>query len=215
MKLWFNNSLFIYLLLPITKLYNLILAIIRFCYKYKWLKTHCFSVPIVIIGNITVGGNGKTPIVIWLVNKLKRRGWKVGVITRGYGGNIKYPCIITNNTNSEQCGDEAILIWQRTNVPVIVSKKRVLAVSILIQLYNLDIIISDDGLQHYSLGRNIEWIIINGYYRFGNGYLLPSGPMRESISRLKYSQVIIVNNGLLQRNEIPMFIKTYTVVNLY
>ncbi|MCV2518569.1 MAG: tetraacyldisaccharide 4'-kinase [Candidatus Lightella neohaematopini] len=215
MKIWFKHSLLIYLLLPITWLYKVIIVIVKFFYKIGWLKTYYFSVPVIIIGNITVGGNGKTPIVIWLVNKLKRRGWKVGVITRGYGGNTRYPCIVTNHISSKQCGDEAILIWQRTNVPVVVAKKRVLAANKLIELYNLDIIVSDDGLQHYSLGRNIEWIIINGYYRFGNGYLLPSGPMRENISRLNYSKVIIVNNGLLQRNEIPMFIKTYNVINLY
>ncbi|MCV2506117.1 MAG: tetraacyldisaccharide 4'-kinase [Candidatus Lightella neohaematopini] len=214
-KIWFSNSLLIYLLLPITWLYKLSIIIIKFFYKVGWLKTYYFSVPVIIIGNITVGGNGKTPIVIWLANKLKYRGWKVGIVIRGYGGNIKYPCIVTNNIDSKQCGDEAILIWQRTNVPVVVAKKRVLAVSKLIQLYNLDIIISDDGLQHYSLGRIMEWIVVNGYYRFGNGYLLPSGPMRENISRLNQSKVVIVNNGLLQRNEIPMFIKTHNIINLY
>lgn len=167
----------------------------RISYQYGWRKVYQFSVPIIIIGNLTVGGNGKTPMVLWLIEKLKYRGWKIGVISRGYKGKSKnYPIVVDDTSNSDECGDEPILIWKRTKVLVAVAPKRSDAVSKLLSVQpSLDIIISDDGLQHYALFRDIEWVIINGMLRFGNGHWLPAGPMREPVRRLNKVHAIIVN----------------------
>lgn len=119
-------------------------------------------------------------MVLWLIEKLKHRGWKIGVVSRGYKGKSKnYPIVLDDTSNSDECGDEPVLIWKRTKVLIAVAPKRADAVSKLLSVQpSLDIIISDDGLQHYALFRDIEWVIINGMLRFGNGYWLPAGPMR-------------------------------------
>lgn len=190
---------------------------IRLCYRYGWCKVYRFQLPIIVIGNLTVGGNGKTPFLIWLVNKLQQRGWKVGVVSRGYGTCAKYyPLLIDDTTNPKESGDEPLLIYQRTGVSVAVSPRRAEAVAELIQSKSIDVIISDDGLQHYALWRDIELIIINGEHRFGNGYCLPAGPMRENKNRLNTVQNIIINGGNPNLGEIPMRINNANIViNLF
>lgn len=175
--------------------------------------------PIIIIGNLTVGGTGKTPMVVWLVEKLKYRGWTVGVISRGYKGKShSYPIILNETSNSNECGDEPILIQRRTGVLVAIAPKRADAVSALLNRQPLlDIIISDDGLQHYALFRDIEWVIINGTLRFGNGYCLPAGPMRERIVRLNKVHAIIVNGSLegkLLSGEMLMQLYPSVIINI-
>lgn len=216
--IWFGKSLFYLLLIPFSWIYSLINACNRISYQYGWRKIKRFSVPIVVIGNLTIGGNGKTPVVLWLVEQLQHRGWKVGVISRGYKGKSnKYPIIINNNSHSRECGDEPILIWKRTGVLIAVSPKRSDAVSALLKYQkSLDIIISDDGLQHYALFRDIEWVIINSVLRFGNGYCLPAGPMRETANRLNTVHAIIVNgsNYDVLPGEVPMQLNLVAAINI-
>ncbi|URJ23440.1 tetraacyldisaccharide 4'-kinase [Blochmannia endosymbiont of Camponotus sp. C-003] len=216
-RIWFKSSFFYLFLLPFSWLYGLISTLNRISYQCGWRKVYRFSVPIIIIGNLTIGGNGKTPMVLWLVEQLKRRGWKVGVISRGYKGKSNsYPIIIDTNSHSEECGDEPMLIWKRTGVSVAVAPKRADAVAALLSTQELDIIISDDGLQHYALFRDIEWVIVNSSLRFGNGCWLPAGPMRERISRLHTVEAIIVN-GLeveIQSGEILMQLCPSAVINI-
>lgn len=217
-RIWFGSSLFYLILIPFSWIYGLISIFNRISYQYGWRKINRFTIPIVVVGNLTIGGNGKTPIVLWLIEKLQNRGWNVGVISRGYKGKShKYPIIINNNSHSYECGDEPILIWRRTGVAIAVSPKRSDAVIALLQYYkSLDIIISDDGLQHYALFRDIEWVIINNKLRFGNGYWLPAGPMRERINRLKTVQAVIVNGSYndISPGEIPMQLYPVTVINV-
>lgn len=217
-NIWFGSSFYYLILLPFSWLYNVIGTFNRISYKYGWRKSHQFSVPIIIIGNLTIGGNGKTPMVLWLIKQLQNRGWKVGVISRGYKGrSSRYPLIINDTSHSIECGDEPILIWKRTGVLVAVSPKRVDAVSALLKTQKLlDIIISDDGLQHYALSRDIEWVVINNTLRFGNGYCLPAGPMRERLSRLNTVQAIIVNgsNNDIKSGEISMQVYPKSVINI-
>ncbi|WHL24749.1 MAG: tetraacyldisaccharide 4'-kinase [Candidatus Blochmannia vicinus] len=194
--IWFKSSLCYLFLLPFSWLYGLVSTLNRISYQYGWRKVYRFSVPIVIIGNVTIGGNGKTPMVLWLVEQLQHRGWKVGVVSRGYKGKSNnYPIVININTHSNECGDEPMLIWKRTGVLVAVSPKRADAVAALLRIQKLDIIISDDGLQHYALFRDIEWVVVNSLLRFGNGCWLPAGPMRERMNRLHTVQAIIANGS--------------------
>ncbi|URJ24885.1 tetraacyldisaccharide 4'-kinase [Candidatus Blochmannia ocreatus (nom. nud.)] len=217
-SIWFKSSFFYLFLLPLSWIYGLVSLINRISYQRGWRRVHRFSVPIVIIGNLTIGGNGKTPMVLWLVEQLKIRGWRVGVISRGYKGKSNnYPIVIDVNSHADECGDEPILLWKRTGVSVAVSPKRVDAVFALLRRHKeLDVIISDDGLQHYALFRDIEWVIINSNLRFGNGCWLPAGPMRERISRLKKVQAIIINGFDYKVNagEILMQFFPSTAINI-
>ncbi|CUX97437.1 tetraacyldisaccharide 4'-kinase [Candidatus Hoaglandella endobia] len=214
-SIWSGVSPIYILLLPFSWLYGLITALIRFSYRCGWIKVHRFRLPIVVIGNLSVGGNGKTPLVVWLVSKLQQRGWRVGVVSRGYGGRADhYPLVLNDATDSKQCGDEPLLIRQRTGAPVAVAPRRADAVAALLHAQPLDVVVTDDGLQHYALGRNIEWVVINGERRFGNGWWLPAGPMRERADRLRSVQCIIVNGGKTYSGEVPMQLNASAVVNV-
>ncbi|QOI11070.1 tetraacyldisaccharide 4'-kinase [Blochmannia endosymbiont of Colobopsis nipponica] len=213
-RIWYSISLYHLLLLPFSLVYGLISSVIRFSYHCGLFKSNKFPLPIVVIGNLTVGGNGKTPMVIWLVERLQHRGWLVGVVSRGYGGRSKrYPIILNELSNSDECGDEPLLIWQRTRAPVAVSPNRSDAVAALLRQFELDIIISDDGLQHYALARDIEWVMV-AQRRFGNGLWLPAGPMRERATRLSSVHEIIVNGEKIKSGEISMKLYPSMAVNL-
>ena len=152
--------------------------------------------PIVIVGNITVGGTGKTPLVISLVESLIERGLSPGVISRGYGGKApSYPCSVEGH-GPEEVGDEPFMIAERTGVPVVVDPDRVAAAQKLIAEYQVDVVVSDDGLQHYRLGRNIEIVVIDGQRGLGNHQYLPVGPLREPETRLDSVDYIIINCGV-------------------
>ncbi len=142
--------------------------------------------PVIVIGNITLGGTGKTPLVIHLANELKKNGYHPGIISRGYGAKGNGISEVNQKSNVENVGDEPILIQKHTRLPVFISKDRVLAAQALLKKYKkIDVILSDDGLQHYRLKRDIEILVIDGTRGFGNGYLLPAGPLRESKRKLK------------------------------
>ncbi|XOD70114.1 MAG: tetraacyldisaccharide 4'-kinase [Sodalis sp. (in: enterobacteria)] len=215
-RIWSGDSPLYRLLLPFSCLYGLITALIRYGYRRGWCKVHRFPLPIVVVGNLTAGGNGKTPLVLWLVTQLQQHGWQVGVVSRGYGGHSTYyPLLLDSTTSSEQCGDEPLLIWRRTGAPVAVAPRRVDAVAALLRAQTtLDVVVTDDGLQHYALWRDIEWVVIDGKRRFGNGWWLPAGPMRERLKRLQQVQAVIVNGGAALPGEIQMQINAGEAVNL-
>lgn len=160
-------------------------------------------------------GNGKTPVVIWLVEALTREGYRVGVVSRGYGGKADhYPLVISSTTTTDEAGDEPILIHYRTKAPVAVAPKRSEAVKALLENHELDVIITDDGLQHYALARDYEIVVIDGQRRFGNGWWLPAGPMRERAGRLTSVNAVIVNGGQANANEVAMALEGDIAVNL-
>ncbi len=166
-------------------------------------KPH-FKVPIIVVGNITVGGTGKTPLVSWLAQQLQQQGFKPGIVSRGYGGHAThYPCVVDANSLPQQVGDEPLLLFLQTKLPVVVDPKRVRAVAALLHQFDCDVVISDDGLQHRSLPRNIEILVLDGQRRFGNGYCLPVGPLREPVRRVKQVDFVVAN-GLAQGNEVSM-----------
>lgn len=152
-------------------------------------------VPVVVVGNITVGGTGKTPLLISLIGHLRKAGWTPGVISRGYGGKPGAdPLVLDARTGVDRVGDEPLMIWQRTGVPVSVHPDRVRAGQALLTTHpQCDVIISDDGLQHYQLGRDYEIAVIDRMRGIGNGRCLPAGPLREPVSRLNSVDAVVVN----------------------
>lgn len=214
-RIWSGESPLWRLLLPLSWLYGLVSGLIRLSYRLGLKKAWRAPVPVVVVGNLTAGGNGKTPVVIWLVEHLRERGIRVGVVSRGYGGKAAhYPLLLNPQTTTAEAGDEPVLIYQRTGVPVAVSPQRSDAVKALLAAHDVQIVVTDDGLQHYRLARDKEIVVIDGVRRFGNGWWLPAGPMRERASRLKSVDAVIVNGGQPQADEIPMRLLPGLAVNL-
>jgi len=153
-------------------------------------------VPVIVVGNIAVGGTGKTPFVLWLVQRLRERGWRPGVISRGYGGHAPaYPLRVGPSTDAARAGDEPALIARRLGVPVAVAPDRVAAARLLLDAGEADILVADDGLQHYRLARDLEICVVDGSRGLGNGALLPAGPLRETPQRLQQVDLVVVNGG--------------------
>lgn len=214
-RIWSGESPLWILLLPFSWLYGLVSGFIRLSYRLGLKTSWRAPVPVVVVGNLTAGGNGKTPVVIWLVEQLQKQGVRVGVVSRGYGGKAeRYPLLLNDGTTTDQAGDEPVLIFQRTGAPVAVSPVRVDAVKALLSAHALQLIITDDGLQHYRLARDKEIVVIDGVRRFGNGWWLPAGPMRERASRLRSVDAVITNGGIARAGEIPMHLQPGLAVNL-
>ncbi|MDC0198161.1 tetraacyldisaccharide 4'-kinase [Candidatus Thioglobus sp.] len=203
-----------FLLLPVSVVYFVFSKIHFWLYRFNILDVNISKVPIVVVGNITVGGTGKTPIVISIANYFESMNKKVGVVSRGYGGEYSEESMeVLLSSDSIECGDEPLLIKHKTKAKVVVAKKRSKAVEYLNLKYSLDLIISDDGLQHYSMGRKIEIAVIDGKSRLGNGLFLPSGPLRESKNRLK-SVDFIINNGSSLDGEISSQLEAQSFINI-
>lgn len=214
-RIWSGESPLWRLLLPLSWLYGLVSGLIRLSYRLGLKKAWRAPVPVVVVGNLTAGGNGKTPVVIWLVEQLQQRGIRVGVVSRGYGGKAaSYPLVLNSATGTSEAGDEPVLIYQRTGAPVAVSPQRSDAVRALLAVHDLQLIVTDDGLQHYGLARDKEIVVIDGVRRFGNGWWLPAGPMRERAARLRSVDAIIANGGVARPGEIAMQLRPGQAVNV-
>jgi tetraacyldisaccharide 4'-kinase len=193
---WYEYRATRFILLPFSILYQLAVGFRRLAYHLKILKQHHLNVPVIIVGNITVGGTGKTPAVIWLAMQLKQAGYKPGIISRGYGGHADhYPQEVKPTSDPKLVGDEPVIISQQTGCPMAVSPKRFDAAQFLLENHDCNVIISDDGLQHYALARDIEIVVVDGIRLFGNRYCLPAGPLREPIIRLRTVDFVIINGG--------------------
>ena len=169
-------------------------ALRRWLYRHRWLRARGAGVPVVVVGNLTAGGSGKTPLTIALVQRLAQAGWKPGVASRGYGRADAAPRWIEADTTPAQGGAEPLLIAARTQVPVRVDRDRVAAARALARA-GCDIVVCDDGLQHYRLARDIEIEVIDGARRYGNGLMLPAGPLREPVARSRRCDFRVVNLG--------------------
>ena len=203
-QLWYGKHPLFYLLLPLGWLFAGFVATRRFAYLTGILPVQKVPVPVIVVGNITVGGTGKTPLIIWLGEYLQQRGMKPGFISRGYGGQAeKWPQQVRADSNPALVGDEPVLIAQRTQCPVAVSPNRFIAAKELLEHTDCDILLCDDGLQHLSLYRDIEIAVIDGDRRFGNGHCLPAGPLRESLGQLDKVDMI-VGNSKAGKNEFLM-----------
>lgn len=191
---WYSTEAAPRVLRPLAALYGLIADRIATQKKAEAVR---LPVPVVVVGNISVGGTGKTPATIWLVEQARALGFRPGVISRGYGGHAaQYPLRVSASTDPVECGDEPALIARRCGVPVAVAPDRIAAARLLIAHDGVDLLIADDGLQHYRLARDLEFCVIDGARGLGNGARLPAGPLREAAARLATVDAVIVNGGL-------------------
>jgi len=183
------------LLLPLSWLYCAIAVTRRKVYQLGFKKSYAGSVPLLVVGNIVVGGSGKTPLLIALCEFLQEKDFKPGVVSRGYGGSVTGIKQVAENDPAELVGDEPLMIFQRCAVPVVVAVDRVAAVNYLLQNNRCDIVLSDDGLQHYRMQRDFEIAVVDASRGFGNGFCLPAGPLRERVSRLNEVDLVVYNGG--------------------
>ena len=195
-QIWYSNfNVYSLILFPFSLIFLIIIKIRIILYRYGILVKYKSPIPLIIIGNITIGGTGKTPFTIWLANHLTKKGLKVGVISSGYKSTSKTPKIVRENSNANQVGDEAVLIAKYTDSIVVSGGSRVDATKLLTKISINDIILHDDGLQHYKLERDYEIILINSKNPFGNGLVLPAGPLREPKSRLDNTDIVAYTNN--------------------
>lgn len=193
-ELWYSPSPLVLLLLPLSWLFRLLVALRRSAYDTGILPSHRMPVPVLVVGNITVGGTGKTPLVIWLVEHLRTLGYRPGLVSRGYAGQARnWPQQVRPDSDPTMVGDEAVLLARRCQCPMAVGPDRVAAARALVEHHEVDLIVSDDGLQHYALQRDMEIAVIDGVRRFGTGYCLPAGPLREPKSRLNTVDLVVAN----------------------
>ncbi|NOT84169.1 MAG: tetraacyldisaccharide 4'-kinase [Methylococcaceae bacterium] len=214
-KQWYQQAKPPFTLRLLTVIFKTAVYWRRFCYQIGIVKQVKLSVPVIIVGNLTVGGTGKSPLVIYLAELLSNAGYKPGIISRGYGGkSLQRPQRVFADSNPAQVGDEAVMIATHSNCPVAVDSVRSKAAQLLLTTTDCDVIISDDGLQHYALQRDIEIAVIDGERRFGNGFCLPAGPLREPVERLHSFNFVVVNGAPLQQTEFAMRVKANIALNL-
>lgn len=191
-KVWYSKNIFSLLLSPLSLIYISIIYLRHTLYRLGLISITKINVPTIVIGNIVAGGTGKTPLVIWLAKYFKDKGFLPGIVSRGYGGtylsNIE---LVKPTSNPLLVGDEPVIIARNTNCPVVVAKIRAKGAKELVEKYNCNIIFCDDGMQHYSLARDIEIAVIDGQRRFGNNYCFPAGPLREPKSRIFKADLIV------------------------
>lgn len=193
---WDSINLLSILLLPVSGLFCLLAKLRALFYRKGWLASYRAPVPVIVVGNINVGGTGKTPLIIELVKQLQARGHKPGVISRGYGGHASsWPQQVTAESTAQQVGDEPVLIFQRCSCPLVVGADRRADIELLLQQAECDVILSDDGMQHYALQRDLEIAVIDAQRQLGNGFCLPSGPLRETAARLLTVDLVLLNGG--------------------
>lgn len=207
---WYQPSWWMTALLALPEgLFALLAALRRTAYRLGWCRSEQLPVPVVVIGNINVGGVGKTPLTLALLQDFARLGVQVGVISRGYGGTHQQPTLVTPHSTAAEVGDEPLLL-AASGAPVVVGRDRVAAGRHLLALYpQTRFILSDDGLQHYALGRTLEIVVLDGGRGVGNGHLLPNGPLREPVSRLAAADALVINGesrtGLRLPQSVPLF----------
>ena len=201
---WYRKTQLSLLLWPVGWAYCLLIRLRRALYRHNVIASVKLPVPVVVVGNITVGGSGKTPLVLWLASFLRQKGLHPGIVLRGYGGSASdWPHGVTPLHDPDVVGDEAVMLARQSDCPVAADPDRVRGARYLIREHRCDVIVSDDGLQHLRLARDVEIAVIDGERRFGNGFCLPAGPLREPVSRLRDISLRVVT-GSPQDGELGM-----------
>ncbi len=193
-RIWYGRRTPPLWILPAAFLFAGIVAARRALYRRGLFKVTRLSVAVIVVGNLSVGGTGKTPLVCWIVQRLLEQGLRPGIVTRGFGGSESAPQLIGADADPASHGDEPVMMARRSGVPVGVGRDRPAAAQLLVDA-DCNVIVSDDGMQHYALGRDCEIVVVDGDRRFGNGWVLPAGPLREPIARLKLANAVVVNGG--------------------
>jgi tetraacyldisaccharide 4'-kinase len=192
---WASRGAIAWLLWPVSLLFGIVVFLRRIFFRLRLLKSHSVGIPVIVIGNLTAGGSGKTPLVLRVVEILKERGWRPGIVSRGYGGSAKQPVAATIASDPAEVGDEPILLARRSGCPVWVAPERVAACHALRRENpECNVIVADDGLQHYALRRDVEICVVDGR-GFGNGFLQPAGPLREPRSRLRSVDAVVAHGS--------------------
>ncbi len=191
-RIWYQAKLPALLLWPLSLIFCLAVRLRIWLYEQNLLKSEKLAVPVIVVGNLTVGGTGKTPLVLWLATFLRKAGYRPGIICSGYNGQATaQPLNVVPSTDPQQAGDEAVLLAQRSSCPVVACRDRLAAAGKLLQQHSCDVLLSDDGLQHYRLQRDIEILLIDASRGLGNGYCLPAGPLREPAKRLQTADLVV------------------------
>jgi subfamily B ATP-binding cassette protein MsbA len=210
---WYSKSFWLYILAPFTFLFSALVKARRNSFIKNPKKVWISPKPLIVVGNISMGGTGKTPLVKFIASELSKRGFKPGLVSRGYGGKYSGTLEVTPKTTYKETGDEAQIL-AKLNIPFFIDRNRSRAARKLQEKYDVDVIISDDGLQHYAMGRDIEIAVIDGTRRLGNGLAFPAGPLREPKSRLSEVDFVINNGGPTEENEILMTLSPAKFIHL-
>lgn len=193
---WYQGHPALVFLWPLERLYLWVVKRKRTRFLQGLSTSYRAPVPVVVVGNITVGGTGKTPMILWLIEQCRAQGWRVGVVSRGYGAKpTSLPWTVRASDSAEQAGDEPLLIVQRSGVPLVIAPQRAQAVQQLLAQHSVDLILSDDGLQHYGLARDVELVLIDAARGLGNQRCLPMGPLREPVARLHSVDAVVLNGA--------------------
>ncbi len=200
MKFWYRRGLLAWLLWPASLVFSVVVVMRKLLYKVRILKSAHPGIPVIVVGNITVGGSGKTPLVIWIAEELKKKGWSPAIISRGYGVKLDVPRAATVASDAAEVGDEPVLIARRTGCPVWVGPDRIAVAAALRGAHpDVDVLVLDDGLQHYAMRRDVEIAVLDPR-GLGNGFLLPAGPLREPRWRLRTVDAVVAHGGAAQRD---------------
>jgi len=189
---WYGDTGPFLPLVPFAWIYAVIVRVRRFAYQRDLLRRPALAVPVIVVGNVNVGGTGKTPVVAWLAQQLIAMGYRPGIVSRGYRANAHKSPVLVQSQEPGLYGDEPVLLARQTGCPVCVCVDRSKAVGRLVE-EGVNVIISDDGLQHYRMRRVMEFVVVDGERGFGNGRLLPAGPLREPVARVLEADAIVVN----------------------
>ena len=195
MKHWHSRGAIAWLLWPASLVFGWLVFFRRLFFKFHLFKCHRAGIPVIVVGNLTAGGSGKTPLVLWIVELLKAHKWKPGIVSRGHGGSAQQPTEANIASDPAEVGDEPILLARRSGCPVWVAPDRVAACRALREQHpECNVIVTDDGLQHYALARDLEICVVDGR-GFGNGFLQPAGPLREPSSRLRSVDAVVAQGA--------------------
>jgi len=204
-KGWYGGAFWLHLLRPLSAVFFLITLVRKFLYQRGFKKSYHSPIPVIVVGNITVGGAGKSPLVSYLVKQLQGLGYAPGVVSRGYGAtnDLSEATLVSHDSLPSEVGDEPLMLKRKLNCAVAVSPNRAKAIELLLS-QGCDIVVADDGLQHLAMARDIEICVFDSQRLWGNGRLLPSGPLRESLNALKRVDYLVFNGGLPSREIAPL-----------
>ncbi len=198
MRYWYHRGLLAWLLWPVSLVFRFVVALRRLLYWVRLAPSRHPGIPVIVVGNLTAGGSGKTPLVIWIAEHLKKKGWTPGIVSRGYGAKVEVPRAATIADDAAAVGDEPILLSRRSGCPVWVGAERLRVIAALRDAHpDVDVLVLDDGLQHYRLRRDVEIAVVDAR-AFGNGFLLPAGPLREPVSRLRSVDAVVSHGSAVK-----------------